>query len=77
MKLLEEEIHQNHMTLNDMFGLSCIFKVLLISTGKNLFWNSCMVPWGGSLIYKTIVFRSSGEEAGSYVAVSFYEPPNN
>lgn len=65
------------MTLHDMFGLSGTFKVFLIFTRKNLLSESRMVPRGGNLTYKTTVFRSNGEEAGSYMEISFYEPPNN
>lgn len=71
MKSLEEEIHRNHMTLDDMFGLSCTVKLFLIFIRKKLLSESCMVPCGRNLTYKTTVFRSNDEEAGSYTEISF------
>lgn len=67
---------KNHTLLNDT-GASCISKVFLISTRKNLLWGSCVVLWGRKAPYKTLAFRSMGEEAGSCMEISFNKPPNN
>lgn len=45
--------------------------------GRTFSWNHVWCCGGRASSYKTLAFRSLGEEAGSRMEIAFYKPPNN